>query len=404
MTEPEDILVGAEFAAYREGLLDAVRPVGPTAVRAAVRRRRRRTAVVAATTVALAVAVPVVANAALRPPPARPAETPTPVAPTPSATTGPSATATPGPSAPAPTSASATPAVPDGRLTRAELLTNRVDVPAWRPGVACPAGPTRLVDAYRQDGDVMLEGLAHGDVDGDGAVETVVLLRCGLGSKGPSQVVALDRDDDGRVVTLGQVIRSAYPIPEWLLAVEVRDDGTVRVEMADIAPGGGWALEWSQRQWRGYRWSDGRFGQVSGETTFGPNPHQVDLEVSASPLAWGPKDAEGVRTGTVTVTVHNHSRFPAVGATVVLTMQPRLRAEGVGWSACVDGPPPQAGVDGTLTCRLGTVEAGASRTLKLGLVDRHNTSGTGLVSVEPVGGTEVVDPNWENNEGRFRYR
>ncbi|PWR09765.1 hypothetical protein DKT69_30310 [Micromonospora sicca] len=399
MSEFDEMLVSGEFAAYREAVVSAVHPAGPGAVRETVRRRRRRAVVATATAVVLAVAVPVAAHAALdrqhdpRPGPAQTAE------PTPSATTA--SPTSPAPS-PTPSTASPTPAAPDGRITRAQLLAARLDLPAWLPNPVCEAGPTRLSATYRTEGDVLLEGLDHGDVDGDGRDETLALLRCLVGQHGPSQVVAFDRDERGRIVTLGQVTRSARPNPEWLLAVEVTGGGTIRVEMADLAPGGGWSLDWSQRQWRGYRWTGERFTQVDGPTSFGPNPHLADLSVTATDLAWGPKNADGTRTGTITVTVRNLSQAPANLVEVHLRMQVGTTADGGDWSACQGGPPPK----GPITCRFGPLGPGATRIFQFGLRNSNTSSGTGIAEVTPIGtdADPLLDPSRENNEDRYHYR
>ncbi|MFE9653863.1 hypothetical protein [Micromonospora sp. NPDC006431] len=400
MSEFEDILVSSEFAAFRAAYAPAVQPAGPDTVRRTVRRRRRRTAVATAAAVVLAVAIPVAANAGLdrrSGPPPVPAETrsPTPSATTPSPAPSPSAS-------PTPSTVGPTPAAPDGRISRAQLLAARVDLPAWLPGPVCKAGPTRIAARYRTEGDVLLEDLAYGDVDGDGAVETVALLRCSVFQRGPSQVVAFDRDTAGRIVTLGQVTRSDRPTPEWLLATQVTSRGTVRVEMADISPGGGWSLDWSQRQWRGYRWTGKRFTQVEGPTSFGPNQHLADLSVTASDLAWGPKEADGTRTGTITVTVRNLSRVPAGLVEVHLRMQPGATADGGDWSACQNPPPP----DDALSCRFGPLGPGATRTFRFGLRDSSVMSGTGIAEVAPIGtdADPLMDSSWENNEDRYRYR
>ncbi|MCM0678321.1 hypothetical protein NCC78_27135, partial [Micromonospora phytophila] len=124
MTEIDDILVSGEFAAFREAYAPAVHPAGTAAVRETVRRRRRRTAVVTAAAVVLAVAIPVGANAALhRRPGPGPAQTATP---SPSETT-----VSPTPPAPTPSTASSTPAAPDGRITRSQLLAAQLDLSRW---------------------------------------------------------------------------------------------------------------------------------------------------------------------------------------------------------------------------------------------------------------------------------
>ena len=125
MAEPDDILVGGEFAGFRAAYAPVVHPAGTAAVRRTVRHRRRRTTVVTAAAVVLAVVIPVGANAALdrRPgPPPAPAQTVTPA---------PSESTSPPPSTPPPSTASSTPAAPDGRITRSQLLAARLDLVSW---------------------------------------------------------------------------------------------------------------------------------------------------------------------------------------------------------------------------------------------------------------------------------
>ncbi|MBQ1048759.1 hypothetical protein KBX50_09855 [Micromonospora sp. C51] len=399
MTEPDDILVGGEFAKFRAAYAPVVHPAGTAAVRRTVHRRRQRTATVSAAAVVLAVAIPVGANAALdrRPDPSpAPAQT---IAPSPSESTSPPSR-TPTPSA-SPSTVSPTRAGPDGRISRSELLGAQVDLPAWVPGSTCTAGPTRIATEHLSEDDVLLDGLVHGDVDGDGAVETVALLRCQLFQQGPSQVVALDRDAQGRIVVLGQVARSAKTAPQWLLDAQVTDRGTVRVEMADLAPATDWSLDWSQRQWRDYRWSGTRFTQVDGPTSFGPNPHLADLTVSAGNVTWSAPDADGARTGTIAVTVRNLSAVPAGLVKLHLRMQVGTVADGGDWSACRDGAPPK----GPIICRFGPLGPGVERTFRFGLRNTNNASGTGIAEVTPVGSDAdpLMDPNHDNDEDRYAY-
>ncbi|MFI7428447.1 hypothetical protein ACIBPB_15795 [Micromonospora sp. NPDC049836] len=391
MTDAEDLLV-SEFAAFRQTYAPDLRPAGPAAVRQTVRRRRRRAAAATAAAVVIAVTIPIVATASLKgnsEPQPGPAHT---GVPTPSVTTPP-----PTPSA----TASPTPA-PNGRISRSQLLAAQVDLPSWQPGRGCKAGPTRIAATHGgTDGEVLLEDLAYGDVDGDGAVETVALLRCVILRGGASQVVAFDRDSAERIVTLGQVVRSDQPAPGWPLAAQITSAGTIRVDIADIGPGSGWSMDWSQRQWRGYRWTGKRFTQVDGPTSFGPNPHRPDLSVTASDLAWGPREADGTHAGTVTVTVRNLSGVPAGLVELRLGMRPGVTADGGDWTACQGASPS----DDALSCRFGPLAPGAMRTFRLGLRSPGVVSGTGIAEVTPIG-TEtdpLLDPSVENNEDRYRY-
>ncbi|QGN46757.1 hypothetical protein ACN26Y_10890 [Micromonospora sp. WMMD558] len=304
MSEVEDILLGAEFATYREAAVTAVHPAGPQAVRETVRRRHRRAAVTVAAAVALAVAVPVAAHATLDrrggAPPV-PGETPAPT----SSAPGPS------PIAPTPTPSTAGPPLgpPDGRITRPQLLAAKLSLPAWRAGPGCPTEGIRLTADAREETNTLL-ALDHGDADGDGAPETVALVQCVLGTGGPMQVVAFDRDERGEIVTVGQVTRTVRSGPQWILGLEVTGAGVVRVEVADLAPGGGWPLDWSQRQWRGYRWTGDRFTQVAGPTSFGPNPHlseapaeRADASITTPATATLIRQDDGSFLGRLTVTV-----------------------------------------------------------------------------------------------------
>ncbi|MEH1012078.1 hypothetical protein V6U90_02975 [Micromonospora sp. CPCC 206060] len=409
MAEQEPSGLDSRFARYRTGLAAQVHGPGPDAVRRTV-RQRRRTAL--ATTSALAVALvvsPLVGYAANRGegrPPSVPAGS---IGPTGSPSTRPPETPPPRSTTPGTPSS-----VPDGRISRGQLLAARVDLPAWRPGPGCPAGRgVRLTGEPVHDGDNVLVAVDHTDLDGDGSPETVALVRCIIGQGGPAQVVAFDRDRGGRIVTVGQVFRTerwsgpadvAGHDPEWLLALDARPDGSVRIEMADIAPGGGWRLEWSQRQWRTYRWNGQRFTQTGGPTTFASNPRLRNVGVHATDLTWGAARTDGTRSGTTTVTIRNHGDRPFDGIRLVMRVQPGLYAQGDGWSACTGGPP--AAGSRELTCRLGPLDAGASRTLVLGLAGPTSGSGTGIASVEPLGpdGEPLLDPDRENNEGRFTYR
>ncbi|MEU1397604.1 hypothetical protein ABZ403_16295 [Micromonospora zamorensis] len=394
MSEQEPLGIAEEFARYRRTVLAEVEAPGPAAVRRAARQRGRRR-LAATTTAALALlSGSAIGYAATNGPDPQPG----PVEPTPSVSASPTPSDIPSPSV---TSASPTSTVPDGRISRAKLLETPVTLPAWRAGPGCPTSQIRLT-ADAREGTNWLMVLDHGDVDGDGAVETVALVQCVLGTGGPMQVVAFDRNEDNEVITLGRVVASTRDKPQWLFALDVVDGGTVRVQVGDLAPGGGWDARWSQRQWRSYRWTGDAFAQTSGPTTFGPNPHLVNLSVTAADFSWGPKEPDGTRTGTMEVVVRNVGTTPAALVELNLGLQPGAVAEGGGWSVCAGGPPSKS----PLTCRFGPLAPGATRTLQLGLRDKSTMSGSGIARVRPIGAADnpLFESAQEDNEDRYRYR
>ncbi|MFJ8580330.1 hypothetical protein [Micromonospora sp. NPDC093277] len=152
-----------------------------------------------------------------------------------------------------------------------------------------------------------LIGLDYGDVDGDGAQESVATLGCRLGEASAKQLVVFDRDDRNRIVTMGLVVRTEGEGPESiedLLDVTVQN-GAIRVKVADLQPCCSTPSYWQRTQWRTYGWKGTRFTQTGGPTKFGPDRRLTDLRVTAGPLTLGPPDGTGQRTGSVKVTVSN---------------------------------------------------------------------------------------------------
>ncbi|MEU2612847.1 hypothetical protein ABZ570_14905 [Micromonospora sp. NPDC007271] len=403
MTERDDILVTSEFAAFRAAYSPAVRPAGPAAVRETIRQRRRRTAVVTAAAVVLAVAIPVGANAALQRRTGRPPAPAQSIEPTPSQTLP---SSTPTTASPTPSTADPTPATPSGRISRTQLLAARLDLPDWPWYVpkTCTTAKVRLDPGPGVIGDsvpVLLGDPDYGDLDGDGGAETVALVSCRNGEAQVKQVVAFDRDVGGRIRPMGQIVGTFDELPD-ITEFSVRADGRIRVRVADGQACCGTPGWMPQRQWRTYAWSGGRFRQVEGPTSFGPNPHVVDLAITADDITWGPKGADGTRTGTAVVIVRNLSQVPASLVEVHLRMQVGTTADGGDWAACQGGPPPK----GPIICRFGPLGPGATRTFRFGLRNSNTSSGTGIAEVDPIG-TEAFplsDPSRENNEDRYRYR
>ncbi|MER5453632.1 hypothetical protein ABT008_02505 [Micromonospora sp. NPDC002389] len=303
MTESEEILVSNEFDAFRSEYGPAVRPAGTDAVRRTVRRRRRVAVAVAAAAV-LSVVLPVGAYAGLNRtgPAPTPGHTGQPSAPpTPSGSPTPSATPSSTPTTTGPRADG-----PDGRISRAQLLAARVDLPDWSSSVppTCTTDGVRLREPDQESRPELGDDIHHGDVDGDGGTDTVALVACRLGEALDKQVVAFSRDDAGRIVTLGQVVGTREGLDD-ITGVALTADGRVRVEVADIQPCCGVPDWWPQKQWRTYAWSGGGFDQTAGPTRFEVDPRLTDLAMSADDLVLGSTDADGGRYVSVTVKVTN---------------------------------------------------------------------------------------------------
>lgn len=122
---------------------------------------------------------------------------------------GPTTTANAGPSGPAGASptATATAGALDGRISAGQLANATLDIPAWpTDNVTCRSGPVTFrsgweldTSQYLHNRNAMLSvaasrGPVYGDVDRDGAAETVIRMFCvGTVEGGSSQVLALDR-------------------------------------------------------------------------------------------------------------------------------------------------------------------------------------------------------------------
>jgi hypothetical protein len=133
----------------------------------------------------------------------------------------------------------------------------------------------------------------------------VALVACRYGEASAKQVLAFDRDDTGRIVTMGRVVGTHDGMDD-ITDFSVRDDGKLRAYVADIQPCCS-TPEWSpQRQWRTYAWTGERFTQTAGPTKFGVDPRLTNLTLRAGDLVVGPADTKGNRTATVTVTVVNN--------------------------------------------------------------------------------------------------
>jgi hypothetical protein len=89
-------------------------------------------------------------------------------------------------------------------------------------------------DPYYDDFDVRYETAAHGDIDGDGAPDTVVLLQCSpQPSNGTLEEVQVFSADHGRLGTLP----SPTTLPEAVMLAPLYDPAGLSVDHGDIVAG-----------------------------------------------------------------------------------------------------------------------------------------------------------------------
>ncbi|MFG3556494.1 hypothetical protein ACGGAQ_19130 [Micromonospora sp. NPDC047557] len=342
------------FTAYRTDVTTRVVGPGPDQVRRTLRRRRRTTAVAVAAAAVVLVLAPVVANAALkgdRTPPV-PAESVEPTSPPTTAPPPPTPSASQSPSSTPTTEAGA----PDGRISRQQLLAARLDLPDWPQIVpsTCTTSKVRLVTSSINNYIPLLTDLkvSHADLDGDGAEETVAAISCRYGEASAKQVVAFDRDDSGRIVTLGRVVRTTDGVAD-IRGLEVTAAGAVQVRVADLQPCCDTPTYWPQEQTRTYRFKGGRFVQTGGPTKFGKDPRLTDLRLSMTHTL---VNVTGGRELTTVFTVSNAGPVDAA--------QVEFRALEVGapttgdWSRC---DPKVAAASDNNSCLVPGVPAGESR-------------------------------------------
>jgi hypothetical protein len=226
--------------------------------------------------------------------------------------------AAPSASSPAPSHSSAPASrAPDGHISLETLRNSTVTIPPWpSDNVRGPSGRLHFKDGVVRipqtepagvrvpplGSEIVLLGAAYGDVDRDGSDETIAEYAC-LVEGGSKQLVALDRDTSGRIVTLGQVVATTGEIRD------LRDDSVRVADGAVTARVGDFQRccdDQTPQVWqeRAYRRVNGRFEQVSGPTRMPANPDVTETSVTAGELVLGPV-LDGYRYGTVTVTVRN---------------------------------------------------------------------------------------------------
>jgi hypothetical protein len=355
-----DPLIGA-FAEFSREVAPMVRVAGVERTREIMRTRKRNHAIALATLAALVVAIPAGAFAALRGdssgPEPRPADS-TAVSPAPSSV--PSTVPSAAPSSPSTTA-------PDGVISKSKLHGATLDLPAWAPDALaedCPSGPVKFKQGrhfVRDSVSLVISTVVYADVDHDGADETVARFACG-DQVTTYQVVAFDRDQNGKIRTLGQVTRQTGEVTN-ICDLRVGANESVEVQVLDYVQGLG-CIEfkesrWVNQQWRSYGWNGSAFVQNGGPRSFPDNRYRTDLAASTSKLAMV-QGTDGRYQGTLTVTVRNKGTGTVPYKIVVHAPKGMRPAATAGCTAgdattseetICSGPKVAAGATATLTLR-----------------------------------------------------
>ena len=332
-----------------------VHPVGAEAARATARRRRNQRVVLAAFVAVIAVVVPlfvfVIPNrdGAMPVPPATPTSN------------APSPTGSPPPPSPSPE--------PSAAVTYTNAVTGPFDLAEatlpldWSAAVfgtdyGCTSGAIRFfagrhIENAQVHQDIMAVG--HSDVDGDGNPDSLALVKCWNGIFGLSQLIAVTKEGS-TYRGLGVVVRSGMGFPGIgeISRFGVAATGEIRARVHNITICCDQTLDETAGQWRVFRLAGTTFTQIDGPQTFQANAALADIRVEPKPVTLGRKDANGIRHGTITVTVVNRGPADATGVRIVLPRNGITVGKGGDASRCVGR-----------VCRIGDLDSGQSVTLSI---------------------------------------
>jgi len=373
-------------------------PAAPPSPPPADHRRRRRIALIAGAA-ALVLAVPPTLYLTLRTESGHSTAAVPSTSPQATMTSSPTATAAPTGTPAAPpgaTTAPATPA-PDGRITLATLKNATLDIPAWPnddvPGLA---GPVKFTDgkvyipadtAYPAGRFMVIERIVYGDVDRDGAQETVASIGAYI-QGGSQQLIAFDRDRSGRIITLGAVAATTGPVRSIdASSYSVAANGVVTARVADYQGccGDRTPTLW---QWRSYGWNGQRFHQAGGPTAFPDNPNVTETSLASSGLVLGPV-VDGARHGVLTVTVAY--LYGTVPDHLSIRFYTALQRDGSAWPPvyavtngfAVDVPTPALGATKTYTFAFSGPVNSAGQDFRLNVGGSDKSDGALLSEANP---------------------
>jgi hypothetical protein len=284
--------------------------------------------------------------------------------------------------------------VPDGTIPMDQLRDATLDIPAWpADNLVCPAGRQRLRNGTVEVGGgrrIYLLRAYYGDVDRDGAPETLVEIGC-VTQTGSDQLLALERTGSGAISTLGRVVATTGGI-RALRDITIGTSGVIQVGVGDYLAccGDPTVVQWQERA---YGWTGTDFRQLTGPTQFPPNPQVTEVTVNTGALALGPA-VNGVRWGTLTVTVTLVRPTVPDRLRIRFHPPPDLRRAGSGWPPCQD-------LDGgAFECDVVAPALGGSRTYLFDFSRPATSAGGGQLALDVHGvrqGVVLQDANpWDN--------
>ncbi|BCJ76863.1 hypothetical protein CS0771_64070 [Catellatospora sp. IY07-71] len=231
------------------------------------------------------------------------------------------------------------------------FLNITLTVPAWRgaAGRDCPAGRVRL-DAHAQHHvqgsgpGLTVEHSQDGDVDRDGRMDRVAVLRCGPTGAGGYQVVAYRTDTGGdAAAVLGQVLSDDADVA-WAGAPVIDADGVVELEVADRLPGE--QPGYAQRQHRAYRWQRGRIAAWPQPYRFPKSPAAATLAVSTEALRL--EAVPGGYLGSLRIAVTNTGTAGLPNGQLTIRLPAALHPSGREWIGCTATSVHHADGDGSI--------------------------------------------------------
>lgn len=317
MTDFDDDLITDAFAGFTAAAAPAVHAIGTGAVRHTVKRRRARTTAALSVLGVLLLAAPALAYASMdrgnQGPPDPAASTSVRPSPSPSVSVSPSPTV---------------PAGPDGRFTIQQLTAVKIPVASWWDDLTCSTGSIRIPrieDVERTSPNVVgLVSVVHTNLDADSAMETAVWIACQPGEVRYGQLLGVDRNGAGKLVSLGVLAKG------MISSITAAPQGGVVVDISDVVACCDSPQAEELHQLRTYGWNGSKLGQLAGPTTFAPHAERIDLVASLKNVSWGPvvtkTSGAKVRVATIRLTVHNKGPV-ASGEFVVL---PPSESEGIG--------------------------------------------------------------------------